>query len=565
MKSILKTIRRYLPLAALICAALWLFWQIYPIIFATHDDMRNYTLVRRGLVFSDAVRSAKSGRISHLWNHHLLALPFRANKVWFYKLVQYASLLFDVFAGWKLLKTHVDRKLADLAAVLFLSWACISAYHNLLISYAFCHQIPIGFCFLSLYHFGNCLKSKSKKDAALSCVYLLLAVMIYEAFSAMLLLFLLWSLCTPCGSGDKFFAWLKGSARRIFPQLLTVTAYCIVYFAWQHVYPPAYDGIAMNLHEPFMSMVSVKTYAFSFFPLWELLRLAKEHPITLTQFFGNLMHIAAWVSALLTAGTCYLLLPRIRMQAEKLRNLLLLSGLGIFLPCMLTAVSEKYMAWTRRGTDGYLPSFYSYFFVVVFLTGAAVLIYQSAPAGNRKKAARVILTGCAFCICLSASAVTNMWKPAFAQLSLRYRNFDYVISQVLPDCNADWQLCAPDNDGIHYARNYTEDYLKIYNPEQIDFIHDPAELNAEKYTLCMRMPCNYAFAVTGETDSALHTGTLTFRTLVPEHFNITLFDTEGNPLYYKDVCNGDQLTLTDGAAFDLSKGVENTPVLCGVE
>ena len=81
----------------------------------------------------------------------------------------------------------------------------------------------------------------------------------------------------------------------------------------------------------------------------------------------------------------------------------------------------------------------------------------------------------------------------------------------------------------------------------------------------MRMPCNYAFAVTGETDSALHTGTLTFRTLVPEHFNITLFDTEGNPLYYKDVCNGDQLTLTDGAAFDLSKGVENTPVLCGVE
>ena len=559
MTSILKKIRMYLPQIAFVCAVLWLFWEIYPIIFATHDDMRNYTLARRGMVFADALRSAKSGRISHLWNHHLLALPFRANKVWFYKLVQYASLLFDIFAGWKLLRAHADRRLADLAAVLFVSWASISAYHNLLISYALCHQIPIGFCFLSLYHFGNRLKEQSAKETFLSCFWLLLALMIYEAFSAMLLIYLLWALFVPARREVSFFAWLRRSAKRITPQLLTVAGYCMIYFAWQHFYPPAYDGIAMNLKEPFMSLVSVKTYALSFFPLWELLRLAKEHPITLPQFFGHLMHIAAWVSALLTAGTCYLLLPRIRLRAEKLRNLLLLSGLGIFLPCMLTAVSEKYMAWTRRGTDGYLPSFYSYFFVVVFLTAAAIRLYQSAPSVNRKKAARVILTGCVFCICLSASAVTSMWKPAFAQLSLRYRNFDYTVSKILPACDSGWQLCAPDNDGIHYARNYTEDFLKIYNPEQVDFIHDPAELDAAKKTLCMRMPENYAFAVTGEADSDLHAKTLTFRTLVPEGFNITLYDTEGQPFYYQDVHNGNQLNLPEGRLFDLSVRVENTP------
>ena len=155
MTAILKKIRRYLPQIAFVCAVLWLFWQIYPIIFAVHDDMRNYTLVRRGMVLADSIRAAKTGRISHLWNHHLLALPFRANKVWFYKLIQFSALLFDVFSGWKLLKAHVNRQFADLAAVLGVSWACISAYHNLLIAYALCHQIPIGFCFLSLYHFGN--------------------------------------------------------------------------------------------------------------------------------------------------------------------------------------------------------------------------------------------------------------------------------------------------------------------------------------------------------------------------------------------------------------------------
>ena len=110
MERILRKVRRYLPQIAFCMAALWLFYQIYPIIFAQHDDLRNYTLVRRGIVFSDAWICAKTGRISHLWNHPLLAVPFLLNKVWFYKLVQFSALLFDLWAGWRMIKTHLDRQ-----------------------------------------------------------------------------------------------------------------------------------------------------------------------------------------------------------------------------------------------------------------------------------------------------------------------------------------------------------------------------------------------------------------------------------------------------------------------
>ena len=559
MLSLWKTIRKYLPQIAFGAAVLWLFWEIYPIIFATHDDMRNYTLVRRGIVFADSVRAAKTGRISHLWNHHLLALPFRANKVWFYKLIQFSALLFDIYAAWKLLRTHVSRQFANLAAVLTVSWACISAYHNLLISYALCHQIPIGFCFLSLYHFGNSLKKPNKKDTVLSCVFLLIAVMIYEAFAAMVLLLALWALCIRPRKPLTFGKWLLHAGRQIRPQFLTVAGYCIVYFAWQHVYPPAYDGIAMDLHEPFMSLYSLKTYSLSFFPLWELLRLAKDHPVTPLSFLGHLLHPAAWLSAALTTAAFYVLLPRIRVRTEALRNLLLLTGTGIFLPCVLTAVSEKYMGWTRRGTDGYLPSFYSYFFLVGFLLTAALLIRQTAPTANRRKAARVILSICVCFTCLAASSVTDMWKPHFAELSLRYRNFDYVVSQVLPGCDESWQICAPDNPGIHLDRAFTQDYLKIYNPENVAYIHDPTALDGEKQTLCMRMPDNYAYAVLGEADSKLRADSVTFRTIVPESFNITLYDTAGAAVCYTNVRNGNQLTPPEGRQFDLSHRVENTP------
>ncbi len=560
MELVIKKIRRYLPQIAFGCAVLWLFWQIYPIIFATHDDMRNFTLVRRGILFSDALRAAKTGRISHLWNHMLLGIPFLAKKVWVYKLIQFSALLFDIYAGWKLLRTHADAKLADLSAIFAVSFACISAYHNLLIAYALCHQLPIGFCFLSLYYFGNSLKQHDRRSKILSCVFFLLALMIYEAFAAMILLFAMWSLSIRTKKPLPFLQWLKRSAKRFLPQTAVLAGYCIIYFTWQQFYPPQYDGLAFTLREPFMSLYSVKEYALSFFPLTELMRLAKEEPVTWARFGSKLLHPAAWLSAGLTAAGFMKLLPHIKIRTEKLRDLLIFTGIGMFLPCILIACSEKYIGWMRRGTIGYLPSFYSYLFLVVFLAALAVLLWRTAPTANRKKVLRWFFTGCVFCISLTATAVTQMWKPHFSELSLRYRNFDYAISTFLPDCGSNEQLYAPDNAGIHLDRAFTEDYLKIYQPSGgVAYIHEAKDLYADRKTICMRMPDNYAYAVFGEMDSDFRTTELTFRTLVPESFNITLYDTDGEAVYYHDVKNGNLLSLPEGKYFDMTVQVANTP------
>ena len=72
MDKLTRNFRKYLPLIACAAALLWLFYQLYPLLFATHDDLRNYTLVRRGMLAENALHSAKQGRISHLWNHFLL-------------------------------------------------------------------------------------------------------------------------------------------------------------------------------------------------------------------------------------------------------------------------------------------------------------------------------------------------------------------------------------------------------------------------------------------------------------------------------------------------------------
>ena len=136
--------------------ALMLFYKLYNVMFAVHDDMRIYTLVKNGRLIDDAIGSAKcTGRISHIWNHLLLGLPFAADKVWFYKLFQYGTILFDIGALYLLLSRHFDKKLATLSSVIAMAFLSISHWHSLLISYALCHQLPIGLLLLSLHFYLN--------------------------------------------------------------------------------------------------------------------------------------------------------------------------------------------------------------------------------------------------------------------------------------------------------------------------------------------------------------------------------------------------------------------------
>lgn len=550
MEYYLKKLRQYLPQITFCTALLWLLWQLAPILFATHDDLRNDVLVRRGTLMADAVRMAKDGRISHLWNHLLLGLPFAANKVWFYKLCQYAALIFDIYAGWLLLKTHTERRFADLTAVLALSWACISDQHNLLISYALGHQISLGFALLALHHFGNRMKKRDARETVKSSVFLLLSVMIYEAFAAILFVMLLWALAKKSKRPCTFFTWLRRATSRIRPQLLTIAAYCVIYFIWQHIFPPVYDGIALDLHEPVLSLSALMTFSTGNFPLKELAWLSKTNALTVPALL-HLLSPAAWLCALLTAALFYRTLPRIRMENGTLRAFLVISGSGVLAPCVLVACSQKYLGWLRENVRAYLPSFYSFIFLTAFLLALALLIYRAASDENVRKTWRVLLTVAVGCICLSASAVNAVWKPYFAGLLERYRNFDYAVSAALPDLGEGAQLYAPDNPGIHNDRGYSEDYLKIYNPVQIAYISDADALSAGAETLCIRMPEDYAFSVTGSADVALRAQSLTFRTLETDAFNITLYDTEGEAVYYENVRNGNLLTLPAGKYFDL--------------
>ncbi len=119
----------------------------------------------------------------------------------------------------------------------------------------------------------------------------------------------------------------------------------MIYFGWQMIFPTEYDGLSLTFREPFLSLYALGKFSAASFPLSELMRLAKESPLTASDAAGLLLHPMPWITAALSSAAFYQALPRIRLRGQALRRVLLLTGLGVPLPCLLISVSAKYLDW----------------------------------------------------------------------------------------------------------------------------------------------------------------------------------------------------------------------------
>ncbi len=544
-----------LVIIATVAACLWLFYEIYPVMFGTRDDIRNYTLVRRGMLFDYAVIYAKQGRISQLWDYPLLGFPFLLGKVWFYKLVVFASYIFDIWCLWLFTSRVSDKKTASICAMLMVSWSCMSNHHNLLVSYAFCHQIPIGLILLSLYWFDKWLSEKKTYHAILSGLFLLMSCMIYEAFVSSLLLFYLWAFSDESLQSKSFSKAIFTALKKISLQIVVAMGYTIVYFLWRKVYPSSYDGTEFDFSEPIQSLSVLSQYSVGFFPVSELFNYTNANVFGFRQILSHIK-LPGLICCTLVSLAVAVSLPLIRTDRKKLTRLAVLSLVGMYVPCLIISFSKRHIQWLRKNVTAYVPSFYSYIFLVILIICVGVIIYRLPEKRNTKQALHIVITVAVFAVSLSGAVMNDVWRGVLCENDIRYRNFDNAVSsEEFMSCDENFQIYAPDNPGVHFADTYTEEYMKIYNPSDMKYFCNAQELLPDKDILCMRMPENYHFAVIAETDSQIHANRVVVRTISQTPVNLTLYLSDGSEFSFKGAADGTVINAPAGFSFDLNKRV----------
>lgn len=540
--------------------AVLLFKNLYSIMFAVHDDMRIYTLVRSGNLFSDAVNSAiATGRISHLWNHVLLGIPFLSGQIWVYKLMVYGTFVFDVFALFLLIKKYAGKHTAWLSVLFIFSFATISNQHNLLISYAFCHQLSLGLFLLSFYIYLRYLENNRKRDIIVAGLLLLFSYMIYEMFSFMLLFYALAAFMSikNKSEGLKFKEYLIKCARCLAVPFLTVVFYVSVYFIFQNLNKPlnAYEGTSLYFAEPIMSLLTIFIYSLGFFPVAQIVKTIVKFNMDLTGL-ANFITMESVVKSLLASMAGIALFLKIDLKGKE-KKILPFALAGIFIPNILIGFTEKYIKLTKNGTIAYITSFYSYFFLTVFLIVVVSIIYKKAAVKKRSNLLLAFLAVMIFGVSLTADVNTNIWAEEFGVQFNKCKSFDAAVSSgLVTGASGGTRLYIPDNFGINGLMTYTEDYVGIYAENDIYCVNEAEKLDFSNKVICMRYNGDGSAMVSGYIDSNLNSKeiyiSMSEKNTVRDIF---VFLNNGEEYAVRNAYNGQVCVLENELLFDLGAGV----------
>lgn len=537
--------------------ALFFFYNLYHIVFTVHDDILMYTIARNRNIWDEALFAAEYGRLPQLWNYYLLSIPFLANKLWVYKLIAYLSLLFDIGAMWYFVYKHINRDFANLCAIAFLAFATISPQHNLFISYALCHQIPIGLFFLAFHFFIVYDETKKVKYQVISSILYLFSCMIYETFLFYMLVFGVASLFMQARRKTNFVTFVKNVIISFLPQLILALIYTAVYKIWQHYYPSPYEGIALYLKEPIYSLKVIYEYSLSLFPVSSMEWLRTAWYIDLESFINSITG-ASIVKALLVACS-FCLVTVTAAKKIKFKGHLVVAFVATFTPCILIGFNEKYLNREKEGINTYIPSFYSYMALIILFCGLVILLYRYIKPPVLRVVYLLVLSCFVILFSFGSDFTVDYWKAKFMPQEVRYENFDVAASSdIIVNCDSDWQIYAPDNMGIHGLEEYTLKYFDIYDDTPVGgFVRTSDLINWEKNVMILRSDDSYTYMVAGEIDSEYHATQITFMTSLPGQFTVVMKTESGQTVTYRDITNGTVITCPEGDEFDMTYRVHS--------
>lgn len=535
----------------LIFSAVFLFWNIHSIMFAVHDDILIYSIVKQGRLVDFALNAVRQGRITHLWNTFLLGIPFAADSQNIYNIFRFSSFIFDAAGMYILLKNHTETNFARISLLILFSSVCLSPYHNLLTAYAFCHQISIGILLFSVDSYLCYLKSGKKFRLISASVLLLIASMIYEAFTVFIILYAAAAIIK-----NKNPRTGKINIKKFFNDFIVpfsvISVYVIFYFTWQQIYPISYDGNLIYLSEPFLSLKTVYDFSVSFSPVYQFFELCTIHKMSFYEF-ASLITLGSLAKAMLVSFVFFSLMPRISFRNYG-SLILLFSAPAIFMPNIITGFTEKYVNWKRRGDSGYLSSFYSYFFLIIFLLAVVCMIYMHIKDHKGQKIFLCFITAAVFILCIFSDVTTDVWKNHYTTQFLKYRCFDAAVSsEFVTGLDSGTEIYIPDNTGIHSDMKLTEEYAGIYTNKQHSFHTNINELDFAEKTVCMRYKSEYNIMIMAYTDKNLYAEKI--HIAIPDNnsrLTLVMSLSDGSITEYKNVKNGDVISAENGKTFDLS-------------
>lgn len=484
------------------------FYIQWTAIFTTHDDMYYAMLVRQNKVTLGALAQASNtGRFYFLYTMYLYAFPYIFNSILGVKIISALSILFSVFCLAYLLYKHIDLRFALVAILLFFAFAQIDNEHNIFTSYVFHHQITIGLILLSICHLISFYKTQQKRYLRFSCIFYTIPVFIYEGF--LMYSLLIFAVCIYETFGVQKNKWHIQHILKIFWDLkyhiLSSLIFLFFYFFWRYKNPTYnYSGAIFEYTNLISILKVILTYAVSLFPGNSFFHNINNISVGYYLDFGSVMKgiLAGFCLYQITSYINY------KITLKTLFALLSLSILGIIIPCIPYGFTTMHVNWVQNGSYGFVPSFFSYFFWIIFLASLYVFCFQKIKF--KKLFQLLTILSMLIIVCLTDSN-NEYFSDMFHKEFEKNTAFDRIISSneflSIPDNST---VYIPDYIGLLASMSITEDYLKTYSDKNIHLVNHQNELSFDVPTYMIRYEANSQSIFWGQIDSDFYTNEIIF-------------------------------------------------------
>jgi len=418
------------------------------------------------------------GRFSLAFHIALNLVPHAVDGRAFLKAVQLGSMVAAVLLfGCAVARLTRHAPYGLLAVLLFAAFLPNMWEHHIYAAYPFVFQFGISAFILSLLAFARGIDDPAPGYRVLSGVLLFLALLTYEAFLPLALVFAVMALGRRTSTGGR------ATMSALVPPAAAVLGYLLLYAGWRAAFPAQYEGGQIATADADISRALQVVWQFSSasLPGYVLLHFSELHqrfagsPAGFERTLGSLLANlrVEWLVKALAVGLGIWVSRHLRRPALRLHGPLLVAALLFLLPPLPLALTPKYQQWVAAGAQAYVVTYFSYFGVILALAALPAALPAWSTGGRRWR----VGLGLVAVLAALGSLATDFGNAAMHRsqrlYAERWRLFDALVASadmkeveagscVLVDgltaplafgaCNTSyWQLAAQQATGRSYS------------------------------------------------------------------------------------------------------------------
>ena len=460
------------------------FWQLRNIFFTTDDDIMYYIATQNGTIKNLMFSMAESqGRVRMILTWPVIAIPFLISNKWYIIIISYSFVALNIGMYYFILKKRLGKDIAFVSLVIFLIFYSNNLRHNLLTSYPVYLQLPLTFLILSIELFLQYFDSGKRIKLIISAILFTISLSFYEGFITYIPVFF-------------YLAWLNTNdenrlvsiVKQCKYHIIMLILYLVIHSLYALMHKSSYDGTQMNIKNLVDFFMVVWKFSTGLFPMVSYSHLNGLDKIYLDSNV-NVFRISkirtvdlAWIiKGILASVFIIMSFEKIKNTQNKMNRLIVLVPLilyCIFIPSIPLALTTKYQGWVKDGDYSYTVSYYSYYFIILFLVVMIWLFYNmKVPKKMKNTVIIIIITIVTVCTSYNNYYIGKAQEIEVDKNILLNKLLKSDYFKEIPDGS---YIYASGYRGIHRSMSFSEQYIKDVTGKTIIITNEIENLDFAK-------------------------------------------------------------------------------------